>query len=1273
MSAKLYFSNSPSILLEKLSQNLNWSDPFQSPHIATPTPAMKRWIQMRLAEKRGVLANVDFQRLEMMLWQRLETLDTEHRVAFRKPAKLLDEQGLQLLILGLLQTHPPEAAQEYLQHFGFDSGSQRLYAQRLCQLSQKLAGFFREYEYSRVREHGQNGLAYAWKHGEDCFLPNLKRGARHSLHKQVAALERWQREIYHELFRTQGLRDSLGEKQGQYQYTLPQYAEMVLDQPAPDRMPDRKPPSYHLFGLSQVSSFHRSLIQRLADGRICHDREADFYIYSLNPCAEYWEDVLTPRENRRQQENLFRNQKYSDWRKLEEPEKHTLRLSKSALQAEELPEDLPNSDLTSETEEHPLLSQWGKPGRENIRLWCQITEYDFFEHFRYSQKSTVLGSIQNAILHRRGPLPEAERMIQDDSLQIFACPEIHREVETVHHSIIHALLQDPTLRPDDIAVLVPKMQDYRHVLAAVFGKQEPGARGQVPFTFADASASLESEYARGVTQLFDLAQGRFSRRDLFNLAANPCFKNSPGVEVGALKTFSEWTSKLNIFHGYDEEDRSQRGYVPDALHTWGHGLERLILGTVMEAPEPGDTRHFENKVPLADGKSGDRDLLQGFLTNVESLHRDLSPFRENRTRPWAEWLQIMADIFERYLTFPPDQKLEGFVQADLRRYLISLASMDDLESLRPNSDATSTEVAATIPMSLIQSHLENLKAGKEPFLSGGVNVSVLAALRSLPFKYVYILGLGEGRFPEDDEASTLDLRQYRRVIGEVNPSSRNRYIFLETLMCTETKLCLSYISRDIQQGKNFQMGSVLNELVDYLNACVLGQIPFQATSIPLLSRDGVLFKQDSLAPWNPPPNPFRQEKLLAWLELGKKRFPNFSTLFRSDAPASIAAEIFPTLPIEVRTEVRAEKVLELQAMPLDDARIYLENPVQYTLQKRLGIRDYVEEDPMDLEDEPFTCPFPMDLNLLQNMVMRRFQAWESTTSQDCLAHFRSEYDNMTLRGYMPEGYFRDLDKQVLLEKAEGILATLEDVFASMRQGSLSQICQAGIHIGEGTGRGASLSTRVKPDLQVPAILLRAGNKNVAIQGTLPCLFRCPETGGCGTVVFMSGSFKRKHLLPAFLFYLSGLLSETDLGRWLQSGPFTIYYVFKKEKTNGYTQGNWAPFQIGPEKARAYLVRLLESMLGEMDFDLLPFELIAKHLAGKNQLTSMLDYTETLRDALDALEENPGNFPEFTLSESMKFLEPQVPEDAEAKIRSRLELFFNFLPDAEDVGPIHAEN
>jgi len=192
MSAQLFFSNSPALLLARLSDNLDFSDPFRSPRIATPTPAMKRWVQLRLAEKRGIIANVEFLQLERMLWKRLEELDQEHMAEGRKPARLLDEQGIQLLILALLRADPPAEARAYLEPQGradpevgtdprarADSksrGEADLYIRRLCQLSRKLAGYFREYEYSRVREHGHEGLAALWMQGKDCFQGYLGTG-----------------------------------------------------------------------------------------------------------------------------------------------------------------------------------------------------------------------------------------------------------------------------------------------------------------------------------------------------------------------------------------------------------------------------------------------------------------------------------------------------------------------------------------------------------------------------------------------------------------------------------------------------------------------------------------------------------------------------------------------------------------------------------------------------------------------------------------------------------------------------------------------------------------------------------------------------------------------------------------------------------------------------------------------------------------------------------------------------------------------------------------
>lgn len=1244
MSAQLFFSNSPAILLERLSDNLDFSDPFRSPRIATPTPAMKRWVQLRLAEKRGIVANVDFLQLERMLWRRLEELDPEHVVEGRKPARLLDEQGLQLLILAHLRADPPPEAAAYLASGRAADG---LYGPRLCQLSRKLAGFFREYEYGRVREHGHEGLAGLWMRGADCFLGYLGKGVPAAERARIAALEAWQKRIYHALFRLNGLRDAIGSATGQYRYTLPQYAEMVLSQPRRPADPGRAVPDFHLFGLSQISPFHRSLIQRLADPVSLAGRQARFSIYSLNPCAEYWEDVLTPGERLRQQGDLFRQRHYHAWRDLGEAEKERLRLPEAAIQAEE---------LHLEENENPLLSRWGKPGRENIQLWCQVTSYAFSECFREAGTGTLLGAVQDAVLRRRGRLAPEERVAQDDSLLILACPEIHREVETAHQGILAEMRADPSLRPDEIAVLVPDMAKYRHVLAAVFGRTAEGDPGHVPFSLTDASASAESDYARAVRQIFALAMGRFSRKEMFALAANPCFKEGPAGDPEALGAWSAWTSRLNIFHAYDGEDKRGRGYAGDPLHTWAHGLERLLLGTIMESPGDGDTRHFDGMVPFADGHTPDRELLARFLAMVDGLHRDLAPLRDPAPRPWAEWLDRCEAVFDRYLEAPDDEPLEAYVRAELRRTCTELRGLDQAEALAGGPAG----VAFQVPMDLILERLEALKAGREPHLAGGVNVAGLGALRSLPFKVIHVLGLGEGEFPEEDTSSTLDLRRTRRVIGDVDPAGRNRYLFLETLMCATRKLRLSYVSRDPQQGKAFQMGSALHELVDYLEEGVLpgapeGRARFHVSQVPLLARDPSLFREAS-APWDPPRNPHREDRLLAWLEERKAAVPDLLGRARA-AGGAPSRDLIPQAPPPPRPQEPGPAALKL-----DDVRLFLENPARYALRRRLGIRDDRDEDPMDQEDEPFFCPSPADYDLLRGAVQVRLAA-EDPGRAACRAWFEAAYANLGLRGHMPAGPYRDLDRDDLWRRIEAALDGIDGLFAKLAEDGRFLRPVPSLLIGDGNDRGPFARMRDLPVVRARAPRLAAAGRVLEAHGELPWLFRDMEDGSGHAVVFMAGPFKARHLLPAFAAYAAALLTEGETGAWLRGAPFTLRAVHRKKGGEGYDHSNWAPFRLDPSQAGAWLAGIAEAMLEGTGFDALPFDAVHKLLAPQGRLLDGIDYAAALRAELEDPDEPEWGAPEEPESESL--LAPGVPDDAEAKIRARLGPFFNFKPVAPD--------
>ena len=61
-------------------------------------------------------------------------------------------------------------------------------------------------------------------------------------------------------------------------------------------------------------------------------------------------------------------------------------------------------------------------------------------------------------------------------------------------------------------------------------------------------------------------------------------------------------------------------------------------------------------------------------------------------------------------------------------------------------------------------------------------MSSLLPMRAVPFRAVFVLGLGEGEFPAREREDPLDLRRARRVPGDVSPAERDRYLFLEALL-----------------------------------------------------------------------------------------------------------------------------------------------------------------------------------------------------------------------------------------------------------------------------------------------------------------------------------------------------------------------------------------------------------------------------------------------------------------------------------------------------------
>src|SRR6187401_2610632 len=100
MPATLHFSNSLDALAGRLIEGLGRdSDPFAATAIATSGAALRDWLKVCVAEKKGVAAGLSFPNLESLLWDRLAERDRHRDAPDRLPARQLDDFGFKGLVL----------------------------------------------------------------------------------------------------------------------------------------------------------------------------------------------------------------------------------------------------------------------------------------------------------------------------------------------------------------------------------------------------------------------------------------------------------------------------------------------------------------------------------------------------------------------------------------------------------------------------------------------------------------------------------------------------------------------------------------------------------------------------------------------------------------------------------------------------------------------------------------------------------------------------------------------------------------------------------------------------------------------------------------------------------------------------------------------------------------------------------------------------------------------------------------------------------------------
>jgi exodeoxyribonuclease V gamma subunit len=720
----VHSSNRLEALLQQLLQTMQDvpGDPFVAETIVVQNHGMARWISQQIALQQGICANLETPSPGHFMWQ-LPGYWIEDWPAVPPVSKDSLLWQIYALLPDLLPAPEFTDLRRYLQADKTGSGH--------FQLSQRIANVFDQYLVYRP------SLIRQWETGaageqQGDWQSMLWRAVIEAFDQPDAELCHWGR--IHERFN-----DSL------------------LSEVPVKALPER----VSVFGVASMPPLYIQMLTHVS-------AHMDVSIYYVNPCREYWADIVDERGQ-----------------------------SKRRARARQAGLDDPTGLLDIG---NPLLASWGLAGQAFLDqlLEANVEEQELFID---PAPTTLLGRVQADILDLtdRTGLAPVGIAADDRSLQIHSAHSRLREVQILHDQLLSLFENLPSLTPRDIIVMAPDIDQYAPFIDATFAAVDTPMR--IPWSIADRRLRSEQRLLDTFCKLIDLPVSRFEATEMLSLLEIPAVSRRFGLDSSALQQLRQWIAESGIRWSLDADMKTEHELPAEDANTWSFGLKRLYLGYAMpltnEVPYHGIAPYerIEGTSALHLG------ALQQFVALCGEWRREL-----NADRPMAEWIQTLERVTEAF-----------FVPADEEAYALQILR-NALHEMAEQAKATqlTRDIGRTVIAEILHQLLDD-NANSRQFITGQVTFSNMVPMRSIPFRVVCLLGMNADGFPRDDRPDSFNLVARQPKRGDRSRRSDDRYLFLETLLSARDVFYLSYIGNDVRDDSVKAPSIVVTELQDSIN------------------------------------------------------------------------------------------------------------------------------------------------------------------------------------------------------------------------------------------------------------------------------------------------------------------------------------------------------------------------------------------------------------------------------------------------------------------------
>lgn len=516
----------------------------------------------------------------------------------------------------------------------------------------------------------------------------------------------------------------------------------------------RLPERISLFVLSSLPPMFIHLIHALAE-------HTAVTLYLHSPTDQYWADL--------------KNQK----------SRLQLRLAK--------PQQQQYYDTGSE-----LLTSWGRQGQtmQDLLLDNQgaiINETDLYQP---PTSSTLLQAIQQSIFRLDDSMIA---MDIDDSLAVHICHSPMRECQVLKDQLLTLLQNNPELTAEDILVMVPDISVYAPYIEAVFQNNDNNSQPGLAWNLSDITLADEHPLVLTFLQLLKLPKSRFSLSEVLSLLDIDEINNRFELDDQALQNIRDLLDQAKIRWAIDAGHKQQIGLPPTIENTWHQAKQRLFAGYAMAGDE------YWNGIAAMSQTQGDRAVHIGkFWHLFETLEH--WRMRLNRPQSLQNWQTILLSLLDDFF--------------------LRLSSNDDqlqhirdvISELRVSESGQADETIMS--PELISFWMEQQLAAREKpgrLFSGGITFCGMRPMRCLPFEVICLLGMNDGNFPRRESRVDFDLMFNHWKPGDPLKGDEDRYLMLETLLCTRKTLYISYCGRSLKDNGECMPSVLIRELLDFVD------------------------------------------------------------------------------------------------------------------------------------------------------------------------------------------------------------------------------------------------------------------------------------------------------------------------------------------------------------------------------------------------------------------------------------------------------------------------